>query len=137
MAKKQNNIEILWQDRKRFMGMPISFTKYKLSKDRLFVETGLISTKYEEIVLYRVLDISLKRNLWQKLFGVGTVTVKSSDSTCPVLEIKNIKASFDTKELLHSQVEEVKKDRRMRVSEIFGDDDSDGDGIPDLIDDND
>ncbi|MBE6677318.1 MAG: PH domain-containing protein [Ruminococcaceae bacterium] len=137
MAKKQNNIEILWQDRKRFMGMPISFTKYKLSKDRLFMETGLISTKYEEIVLYRVLDISLKRNLWQKLFGVGTVTVKSSDSTCPVLEIKNIKASFDTKELLHSQVEEVKKDRRMRVSEIIGDDDSDGDGIPDLIDDND
>ncbi len=137
MAKKQNSIEILWQDRKRFMGMPLSFTKYKLGKDRLFVETGLISTKYEEIVLYRVLDISLKRNLWQKLFGVGTVTVKSSDSTCPVLEIKNIKASFDIKELLHKQVEEVKKDRRMRVSEIIGDDDSDGDGIPDLIDDND
>ncbi len=137
MAKKQSNIEILWQDRKRFMGMPLSFTKYKLGKDRLFVETGFISTKYEEIVLYRVLDISLRRNLWQKIFGVGTVTVKSSDSTCPVLVIKNIKASFDTKELLHKQVEEVKKERRMRVSEIIGDDDSDGDGIPDLIDEND
>ncbi len=135
MAKKNAGIEIIWQDRKRFLGMPLSFTKYKLGKDRLFVETGLFSTKYEEIVLYRVLDISLKRSLWQKIFGVGTVTVKSSDSTCPVLEIKNIKSGFDTKEILHKQVEEVKKERRMRVSEIIGDDDSDGDGIPDLIDD--
>ena len=84
-----------------------------------------------------MLDISLKRGLFQKLFGVGTVTVKSSDSTCPALELKNVKASFDTKELLHKQVEIVKKDRRTRVSEIIGDDDSDGDGIPDLLDEND
>ena len=134
MAKKESKIEILWQDRKRFMGMPLSFTKYKLGKDRLFIETGLFSTKYEEILLYRVMDISLKRNLWQKIFGVGSITVKSSDSTCPELLIKNIKASFDTKELLHSTVEEVKKDRRVRVSEIVGDDDSDGDGTPDVLD---
>ncbi|MBQ3195639.1 MAG: PH domain-containing protein [Clostridia bacterium] len=136
MAKKNSSVEIIWQDRKRFLGMPLSFTKYKLGTDRIFVETGLFSTKYEEIVLYRVLDISLKRGLFQKLFGVGTVTIKSSDSSCPVLELKNIKASFETKESLHKQVELVKKDRRTRVSEIIGDDDSDGDGIPDLIDDN-
>ncbi len=122
MAKE--NIEYLWQDKKRFMGMPISFTKYKLGKDRLFRQVGFFSTKYEEVVLYRVKDIALKRNLWQKMFGMGTVTVTSADTTCPELELKNIKNSFEVKEAIHKQTEAVKIARRSRVSEIIDDDDN-------------
>ncbi len=134
MAKTK--MEYLWQDRKRFMGMPLSFTRYKLGKDRLFTETGFFSTKYEEIVLYRVRDISLKRSLWQKIFGVGTIVITSSDSTCPTLVLKNIKRAFDVKEAIHKQTEAVKIARRSRVSEVIGedDDDLDGDGIPDSVD---
>lgn len=33
---KDSDIEYLWHDRKRFMGMPLSFTRYMLSDDRLF-----------------------------------------------------------------------------------------------------
>ena len=133
MAKEK--IEYLWQDRKRHLGLPLSFTKYKLGNDRLFRETGFFSTKYEEVVLYRVRDISLKRNLWQKIFGVGTVIITSADATCPELVFKNIKRSFDVKEAIHNQTEAVKIARRSRVSEIIDDDgeDDDGNGIPDDI----
>ncbi len=120
MAKAK--MEYLWQDRKRFLGMPLSFTKYKLGEDRIFTETGFFSTKYEEVVLYRVRDISLKRTLWQKMFGVGTVIVSSADATCPILTLKNIKRSFDVKEAIHKQTEAVKIARRSRVSEIIDDD---------------
>lgn len=134
MAKVQ--IDYIWKDRKRFMGMPLSFTRYMLADDRIFVQTGLFSTKYEELLLYRVKDISLSRTLWQKMFGMGTVTVQSSDTTTPVLAIKNIKKSFEVKELIHSCVEDQKIERRYRINEIVDDggDDSDGDGIPDLYD---
>lgn len=125
---KNNEMNYLWQDRKRFMGMPLSFTKYKLTEDRLFVEMGFISTKYEEVVLYRVRDISLSRNLWQKLFGVGTIIVQSSDKTLPVMEIKNVKVSFEVKELIHKCVEDMKISRRTRVNEVvINDDDFDDD----------
>lgn len=124
MAKK-TSIEYLWSDRKRFLGMPLSFTKYSLGKDRLFLKTGFFTSKYEEIVLYRVRDISLSRSLWQKLFGVGSITIQSSDKTMPTLVLKNIKKSFDVKELLHACVEEMKKERRMRIGEIVGGDDDD------------
>lgn len=136
MAKlEKTKIDYLWQDRKRIMRLPLSFTKYKLAADRLFVETGLLNTKYEDVVLYRVLDIGLSRSLWQKIFGMGTVTVKSSDNTCPVLVIKNVINSFEVKELLHKTVEEIKKERRIRVSEVMGDiEDADGDGVPDILD---
>ncbi len=134
MAK--NNMEYLWTDRKRIMGMPLTFTKYKLTADRLFIETGFFSTHYEEVVLYRVRDISLSRNLWQKLCGVGTITVQSSDATLPTLVVKNVKRSYDVKELLHSSVEAMKIARRARVNEVIGDgdEDEDGDGIPDIYD---
>lgn len=114
-------IEYTWSDRKRICGMPLSFTRYALSRDRLFLETGLLNTKCEEILLYRVRDISLSISLGQRIFGVGTVIIQSSDKTMPVLELKNIKSPRDTKELIHEAVEEMKLSRRMRVGEILGD----------------
>ena len=108
-----------WKDRKRHLGMPLSFTRYGLSEDRLFLEKGLLSTNFDEILLYRVRDISLKISLYQRLFGVGTITVQSSDKSLPVLELKNIKRPRETKELIHQTVEELKIARRMRVGETI------------------
>ena len=112
--------QYIWRDRKRFLGMPLSFTRYALSEDRLFLSVGLLSIKDDEVLLYRVRDISSSRSLWQRLFGVGTVTVVSSDKTMPVLVLKNIKRPMVVKELIHNQVEEMKIRRRMRVGEVMG-----------------
>ena len=130
-------IEILWKDRKRYLGLPLSFTRYSLSEDRLFLSVGFLNIKDDEVLLYRVRDIASTRTLGQRLFGVGTLTVSSADKTTPTLVLKNIKNSLAVKELLHNQVEEMKIRRRMRVGEMMSNDladddnDLDGDGIPD------
>lgn len=122
-------IEYLWKDRKRYFGMPISFTRYALSEDRLFLSVGFLNIKDDEILLYRVRDIDTQRSLWQRIFGVGTITVVSSDKTMPTLVMKNVKDPVFVKELLHRQVEEMKIKRRVRLGEIMtssmDDDDSD------------
>jgi uncharacterized membrane protein YdbT with pleckstrin-like domain len=123
-------IEYLWKDRKRYFGMPISFTRYAMSEDRLFVSVGFLNIQDDEILLYRVRDIATKRNIWQRLFGVGTVTVMSSDKTMPNLVMKNIKDPVFVKELLHNQVEEAKLKRRVRVGEIMGNDQDEDEEIP-------
>ena len=121
--------QYIWKDRKRFLGMPLSFTRYAMSEDRLFLSVGFWSIRDEETLLYRIRDISSSRTLWQRLFGVGTVTVTSSDKTTPTILLKNIKNPMEVKELLHKQVEEMKLRRRVRVGEIMTtnmeDDDSD------------
>ena len=127
-------IEQLWHDRKRYFGLPISFTRYALSEDRLFTSVGFLNIKDDEILLYRVRDIDTSRSLWQRLFGVGTVTVMSSDKTMPTLVLQNIKDPIFVKELIHKQVEEVKIQRRVSFGEIMTD--ADGDGEPDEMDDN-
>ena len=127
-------IEYLWKDRKRYFGLPLSFTRYSLSEDRLFTSVGFLNIRDDEILLYRVRDIDTQRSLFQRLFGVGTVTVMSSDKTMPALVLKNIKDPVFVKELIHKQVEEMKIKRRVRLGEVMtgdlGDDDSDLDDDP-------
>ena len=114
--------QYIWKDRKRFWGMPLSFTRYALSEDRLFLSVGFFSIQDDELLLYRVRDITTRRNLWQRLCGVGTITVISSDKSQPTLVLKNIKKPMEVKELLHERVEEMKLKRRVRVGEIMGGD---------------
>ena len=126
------NIKCLWKDRKRHLGLPLSFTRYQMSEDRLFISEGFLNIKDDEVLLYRVRDIDTRRSLWQRLFGVGTVTVLSSDKTMPTLVLKNVKDPLMVKELIHNQVEEMKIQRRVRFGEIMttdADDDSDLDDL--------
>lgn len=124
--------DVLWKDRKRHLGMPISFTKYSLSGSetpRIFRETGLFNLKEEEVLLYRVRDITLTRSFFQRIFGVGTVSLHSSDKTTPTLDLVNIARSKDVKELISSKVEEAKATRRMRTTELLDDPEDLGDGM--------
>ncbi len=113
--------DYIWTDRKRFWGMSLSFTRYALSEDRLFLSVGFLSIRDDEVLLYRVRDITTKRSLWQRLFGVGTVIITSSDKSQPNLLLKNIKKPMVIKEIIHQQVEAAKTARRVRVNEISGD----------------
>ena len=51
MANLVSKIKEIWHDRKRFLGMPITFTRYALSEDRFFVRKGLLNVQQEEILL--------------------------------------------------------------------------------------
>lgn len=124
--------DMLWKDRKRHLGLPISFTKYSLSggeAPRIFRETGLFNLKEEEVLLYRVRDITLTRSFFQRIFGVGTVSLHSSDKTTPTLDLVNISKSKDVKELIFSKVEQAKANRRMRTTELLDDPEGLEDGI--------
>ena len=117
MAKKES--KYIWRDRKRYFGLPLSFTRYALSEDRLFLSVGCFTIRDDEMLLYRVRDIITRRSLWQRICGVGTVTIISSDKSQPNLVLKNIRQPLQFKELLHTHVEEMKERRRMRVGEIL------------------
>lgn len=117
-------MEILWKDRKRHLGLPISFTKYSVTggeNPRVFRETGLFNLKEEEVLLYRVRDLTLVRSFGQRIFGVGTIAIHSSDQTTPTLELVNVARPKDVKELIFNKVEEAKAQRRMRTTELLED----------------
>ena len=106
--------EIIWKDRKRiFFGLPWTFTKYSLSEDRLFISTGFFSVKEDEVRLYRIMDVSLERKLWQRMCGLGTIKCCSADKTMGDFEIKNIKKSREVKEMLSNMVEDERTKKKV------------------------
>lgn len=128
MAKLVSKIVEIWHDRKRILGMPITFTRYALSNDRLFIRRGWLNIHQDEVLLYRVRDLCVKVNLWQRIFGVGTISIASTDKSVPTLILKNVRQPFEVKELIHENVERMKIERRMRIGEMSMDiDDSDMD----------
>ena len=120
-----DSIQYIWKDRKRILGMPITFTRYRLSEDRLFCEKGFLNIKQDEVLLYRVRDLQLNMSLGQRIFGVGTICVVSSDKSVPHMDLVNVKDPRNVKELIHRSVEEAKDKRRMRTMEVMGGEDAD------------
>lgn len=120
--------KVLWTDRKRtIFGLPWSFTKYKLTEEKLIIQTGLFSIKQEEIRLYRIMDVTLNRKLGQRIFGLGTIHCCSADKSTPEFDIKNIKNSEQIKELLSDQVESERQKKRVASREYMVADVDDGD----------
>lgn len=115
-------MERIWSDRKRlWCGLPWTFTVYSLSDDRLFVKSGLLSTREDEVRLYRILDISLKRTLLQRIFGLSTIELHTSDKTLGNFNLVNIKKGYDVKETLSQLVEKVRTEKRVTNREYMGD----------------
>lgn len=115
--------EVVWSDKKRYLGMPISFTRYKLIKSegmysKLISETGFLSTSVEDINLYRVDDLAVSQSLFDKMFGVGSITVFCRDASCEKIVLRNIKKPYDVYQLLTDMVAEDRKRVGIRQSEI-------------------
>lgn len=133
MAKLPSNT--IWSDRKRTVfGLPWSFTKYILTDDKLLIDKGFLRQKEEEIRLYRIMDVSLSRSLFERLDRVGTIHCCSSDRTSPEFDIRRIKHSRDVKDLISDQVEKQREARGVTVREEMytAGPDGDHDGKNDL-----
>ncbi len=120
MAENITENELIMQERKRwgFFGIPWTFTKYTLMTKKLVISQGLLNTVENEILLYRITDMTYSRTLLQKLFNMGSLTVHAHDKTTPVLVIKNIKNSREFKNKLSDAVEKDRIRMKMRQSEL-------------------
>lgn len=119
---KMENLSILWKDRKRpIFGLPLSFTRYRLTEEKLLINTGFFSIKEEEIQLYRIMDVTLKCSLLQRIFNVGTIHCCSGDKTTPEFDIKDVKNPSNVKELLSKNIEIQRDRKRISGREFLGD----------------
>lgn len=121
----QNNkvpVKELMQERKRwlFFALPFTFTTYTLTNKKLVVNEGLLVSHENEILLYRILDMSYSRSLIQKIFGLGNIKLDSQDVSSPVFVIRNIKHSKEFKEMMSEAIENEKLRLSVRRGEVIG-----------------
>ena len=86
------------------------------------------------MLLYRVRDVSLSQSLLDRLFGVGTLCVDSSDLSVPHLHLRHVKNPDKVKAALSQCVEQARRKNRIRSTELMGVPDEGEDGLPDDLD---
>lgn len=119
---------MLFKERKRlWCGLPWTFTVYNCTEDKLIVDTGFLNKRQDEVRLYRITDLTITRSLVQRVFGLGTIIVSSSDTSLGTFELKNIKNSLTIKETLSDLVENQRNKKRVGVREFVDTDDFEGD----------
>ena len=133
-------INTIWKARKRnFLGLPWTFTIYGFSDDRLYVKTGVLNTREDEVRLYRITDIGLTRSLWQRIMGMGTIQIYSSDQSMGDFKLVNVKDSENVKEQLSQLIEKERENKRVSSRRFLGVEEDKGDtlnskGLPHIYD---
>lgn len=93
-------------------------TKLTLTTERLRIQSGVFSKVIEEVELYRVKDTELTRSFWQRLVGLGTISLVTSDATAKDFRLANIKDAEQVRELIRGKVEIVRRARGVRELDV-------------------
>ena len=117
------NTKILWKDRKRWCGLPWSFTRYYLVEKegswlKLFTSIGLFSTVGEEINLYRIYDISVSQTLSNKIWGTGTVILHCNMNNQDTVYLVRVKDPYKVRAMLSELIEIERSKKGYRIAEF-------------------
>ncbi|MHC4364624.1 MAG: PH domain-containing protein [Planctomycetota bacterium] len=71
----------------------LKMTYYEVSADRIEWSRGLLDRKVDNLDMFRVVDLSLRRSLLDCLFGIGTVGLITTDKTDPEFTFDKMRRS--------------------------------------------
>ena len=85
------------------------FTIYELTDQIYREKTGILSQKIEELELYRVRDYSVDKPFLMRLFGLGNLTLITSDKTNPRVYMRAIRNVENVRDIFRKHVEQARK----------------------------
>ena len=114
--------------RTKFLGLPICFTTYTITDEKINIKSGFLSITEDDAFLYKIQDARLSKSMLERIFKLGTITCYTGDTTHPELKLMHVKHASEIKDYIIDTAEEARRKRRTLHSM-----DIDGDGI-ELVD---
>lgn len=111
----------IWVGEKKSLGtsaVGVSSTRYRITKDKIYVESGLVSSVSEQVPLWAVLDVDVRQNVMQRGKNIGDVAVMIDTAQYPghsgsELLLDNVEDPYGVRDLLNSQVSEARAKKQM------------------------
>ena len=98
--------------RSLFFGLPWTFTTYTVEQEILTVDTGFLKTEENDCYMYKINDAKLSRSLLERIFGLGTISCYTGDTTDKVITISHVKNSMEIKDYIIKASEAARIRRR-------------------------
>jgi uncharacterized membrane protein YdbT with pleckstrin-like domain len=93
--------------------------RYRITSQRVVVESGVFGKRMDQIDLYRVVDFAVERSFGQRIMGTGTLVLEAMDKTTPELRIEGIRADVTALyERLRAAAEVEKQRRGVRLMDV-------------------
>ena len=106
--------EVSYRERKRwvFFGLPFTFTVYTVKDDMLTIDQGFFKKVENDCYMYKVQDVEHTASFMERIFGLGTITCFTGDTTHPKLILQHIKNSKTIKNYILDASEAARMRRR-------------------------
>lgn len=101
-----------------FRALKLATTNFTLTNQRLRIQTGILTRETEEVEMYRVRDTAIRQSLFERMFGLGTLIITSSDERTPEVLMKGIPGPHDVREHFRNQTEAMRRKRGVRDIDI-------------------
>lgn len=73
---------------------------YAITTRRLVCRTGLIDMDIDRVALMAITDVSCRQRGLDRIFGIGSITIQSSDTSDPVFTMRGIEEVHDVLRIL-------------------------------------
>lgn len=98
-----------------FLGLPWTFTKYEIRDNVLTIIKGFFTVRENDCYMYKISDVEITSTLMQRIVGMSTIILYTSDVTDRTIVMKNIKHGREIKDFI-LQASESARLRRRTVS---------------------
>jgi membrane protein YdbS with pleckstrin-like domain len=68
----------------------LKMTRYEVSPDRIEWSRGILDRRVDNIDMFRVIDLKMRRSVLDCIFGIGTVGLITTDKTDPKFEFEKV-----------------------------------------------
>ena len=121
--KFDKDCEVIWKDRKRHFGLPISFYRYYIVKKegewvKFFRHKGFLTSVIDDINVYRCFDVSLIVSLSDRIFKTGTLEISSNDAHSPVFHLRHVANPYKVIDVISILIEIERKKRHIGITEF-------------------
>ena len=101
------------------LGLLVSLWKYlqiktwkiKITNQRIIEEKGIFSKTINELELFRVKDIILKKSFWDRILGISQIYLRTSDKSNPHYILYGIIDGDQLRENLRNIVEKRREEK--------------------------
>lgn len=91
----------------------LKMTYYEVTNERIEWERGIFDRKVDNLDMFRIIDLKMRRTVFDVIFGIGTVALVTTDKTDPEFVFEKIRRPRDLYDIIKKASLEADKQNRV------------------------